>query len=115
MIDVIALQDAFNGKCIALVTSDDIVRQEMAYNRERKHTMKKRAKKLRLRMSQRSVRVLAEETVARRSACASRSTAYETENAQRPYLTSTHKARYLEMIVSTFEDSVGALSVFNDS
>jgi hypothetical protein len=55
MIDVISFQDAFNNECIALVTSDDIVRQEMAYNRERKHTMKKRAKKLRLRMSQRSV------------------------------------------------------------
>ncbi len=35
--------------------NDDIVRQEMAYNRERKHTMKKRAKKLRLRMTQRYV------------------------------------------------------------
>jgi len=46
-------QDAFNTECIAIVTNDDIVRQEMAYNRERKHTMKKRAKKLRLRMSQR--------------------------------------------------------------
>ena len=39
--------------CIAIVTNDDIVRQEMAYNRERKHTMKKRAKKLRLRITQR--------------------------------------------------------------
>ncbi|CAF4935049.1 unnamed protein product, partial [Rotaria socialis] len=46
----------------------------MAYNRERKHTMKKRSKKLRLRMNQRA-------------------NTYETENAQRPYLTSTHKAR----------------------
>ncbi|CAF4422724.1 unnamed protein product, partial [Rotaria magnacalcarata] len=54
--------------------NDDIVRQDMAYNRERKHTMKKRAKKLRLRMNQRSV-------------------AYEAENSQRPFLTSTHKAR----------------------
>ena len=67
MIDVVSLQDAFNNECIALVTSDDIVRQEMAYNRERKHTMKKRAKKLRLRMSQRSVRDLVEETAARHS------------------------------------------------
>ncbi len=49
----IIFQDAFNTECIAIVTNDDIVRQEMAYNRERKHTMKKRAKKLRLRMSQR--------------------------------------------------------------
>ena len=43
----------FNNECIAVVTNDDIVRQEMAYNRERKHTMKKRAKKLRLRITQR--------------------------------------------------------------
>lgn len=46
-------KDTFNTECIAIVTNDDIVRQEMAYNRERKHTMKKRAKKLRLRMTQR--------------------------------------------------------------
>ena len=49
----IIFQDAFNTECIATVTNDDIVRQEMAYNRERKHTMKKRAKKLRLRITQR--------------------------------------------------------------
>ena len=46
-------KDTFNTECIVIVTSDDIVRQEMAYNRERKHTMKKRAKKLRLRIVQR--------------------------------------------------------------
>jgi len=46
-------KETFNSECIVLVTSDDIIRQEMAFNRERKHTMKKRAKKLRLRISQR--------------------------------------------------------------
>ncbi|CAF1556292.1 unnamed protein product [Adineta ricciae] len=66
--------DTFNTECIATVTNDDIVRQEFAFNKERKHTMKKRAKKLRLRITQRS-------------------TAYEAENAQRPHLTSTHKPR----------------------
>ncbi len=40
-----------------MVTNDGIVRQEMAYNRERKHAMKKRAKKLRLRMTQRYSRL----------------------------------------------------------
>lgn len=49
-------QELFNTECIAVVTNDDIVRQEMAYNRERKHAMKKRAKKLRLRITQRLVR-----------------------------------------------------------
>ncbi|CAF1081580.1 unnamed protein product [Adineta ricciae] len=71
--------DRFNTDCIAVVTNDDIVRQELAYSRERKHAMKKRAKKLRHRIDQRS-------------------TAYETENAQRPYLISTHKARMLRFL-----------------
>ncbi|CAF1289596.1 unnamed protein product [Adineta steineri] len=78
--------DTFNTECIAVVTSDDIVRQEMAYNRERKHTMKKRAKKLRLRIIQRSA-------------------AYEAENAQRPYLTSTHKAR-IQRFLNELEKSL---------
>ncbi|CAF0765046.1 unnamed protein product [Didymodactylos carnosus] len=66
--------ETINSQYIMYVTSDAIVRQEIAYNRERKHQMKKRAKKLRLRTIQRSA-------------------AYEAENAQKPYLTSTHKAR----------------------
>ncbi|CAF3968819.1 unnamed protein product [Rotaria sp. Silwood2] len=78
--------NTFNTECIAVVTSDDIVRQEIAYNRERKHAMKKRAKKLRLRIAQRS-------------------TAYETENAQRPYLTSTHKAR-IQRFLNELEKSL---------
>ncbi|CAF1137260.1 unnamed protein product [Adineta steineri] len=78
--------DTFNTECIVVVTSDDIVRQEMAYNRERKHTMKKRAKKLRLRIIQRSA-------------------AYEAENAQRPYLTSTHKAR-IQRFLNELEKSL---------
>ncbi|CAF4343246.1 unnamed protein product, partial [Adineta steineri] len=78
--------DTFNTECIVTVTNDDIVRQEMAFNRERKHTMKKRAKKLRLRMTQRS-------------------TAYEAENAQRPYLTSTHKAR-IQRFLNELEKSL---------
>ncbi|CAF4715871.1 unnamed protein product, partial [Rotaria socialis] len=76
----------FNIECIVVVTSDDIVRQEMAYNRERKHTMKKRSKKLRLRMNQRA-------------------NTYETENAQRPYLTSTHKAR-IQRFLNELEKSL---------
>ncbi|CAF0923481.1 unnamed protein product [Rotaria sp. Silwood1] len=78
--------DTFNVECITIVTNDDIVRQEMAYNRERKHAMKKRAKKLRLRMTQRSV-------------------AYEAENAQRPFLTSTHKAR-IQRFLNELEKSL---------
>ncbi|CAF4050504.1 unnamed protein product [Rotaria sordida] len=78
--------DTFNIECITIVTNDDIVRQEMAYNRERKHAMKKRAKKLRLRMTQRSV-------------------AYEAENAQRPFLTSTHKAR-IQRFLNELEKSL---------
>ncbi|CAF2625926.1 unnamed protein product [Rotaria sp. Silwood2] len=78
--------DTFNIECITVVTNDDIVRQEMAYNRERKHAMKKRAKKLRLRMTQRSV-------------------AYEAENAQRPFLTSTHKAR-IQRFLNELEKSL---------
>ncbi|CAF1121133.1 unnamed protein product [Rotaria sordida] len=78
--------NTFNTECIVVVTNDDIVRQEIAYNRERKHTMKKRAKKLRLRIIQRS-------------------TAYETENAQRPYLTSTHKAR-IQRFLNDLEKSL---------
>ncbi|UJR08302.1 hypothetical protein I4U23_012573 [Adineta vaga] len=78
--------DAFNTECIIVVTSDDIVRQELAYSRERKHTMKKRAKKLRLRIAQRSA-------------------AYEAENAQRPYLTSTHKAR-IQRFLNELEKSL---------
>ncbi|CAF2174642.1 unnamed protein product [Rotaria magnacalcarata] len=75
-----------NIECIVVVTSDDIVRQEMAYNRERKHAMKKRSKKLRLRMNQRA-------------------TTYETENSQRPYLTSTHKAR-IQRFLNELEKSL---------
>ncbi|CAF5096559.1 unnamed protein product, partial [Rotaria sp. Silwood1] len=78
--------NTFNTECIVVVTSDDIVRQQVAYNRERKHAMKKRAKKLRLRMTQRS-------------------TAYEIENAQRPYLTSTHKAR-IQRFLNELEKSL---------
>ncbi|CAF3402161.1 unnamed protein product [Rotaria socialis] len=78
--------NTFNIECITVVTNDDIVRQDMAYNRERKHTMKKRAKKLRLRMNQRSV-------------------AYEAENSQRPFLTSTHKAR-IQRFLNELEKSL---------
>ncbi|UJR37944.1 hypothetical protein I4U23_030629 [Adineta vaga] len=76
----------FNTECIVTVTNDDIVRQEIAFNKERKHTMKKRAKKLRLRMTQRS-------------------TAYETENAQRPHITSTHKPR-IQRFLNELEKSL---------
>ena len=65
----------------------------MAYNRERKHAMKKRAKKLRLRMTQRYSRSDPKLSII---CYFSSSTVYETENAQKPYLTSTHKPRYRE-------------------